>query len=92
MDKLDPPTEKALNDIQDTELTPLEEALFQSWAAANQIEKPDRADDPTDYRGIYKATNAKVLPFGQLKQITKKINAEEMLKRVLAQRGDERGW
>lgn len=84
--KLDSPTEHALNKLQNTELSPMEEALFKSWAAANQIKKPDSADDPTDYRGIWKETGGRVLPYGQLQQFANRTKNEQTLVKALSER------
>lgn len=77
------PGENALHQLQDTQLSPMEEALFRSWTKANQIDKPDNVDDPIDYRGIYRLTGGKVLPFGQLKQITKRVADQQRVKKEL---------
>lgn len=84
--KLDGPAEHALNRIQDTELTPMEEVLFKSWATANGIKKPDNADDPMDYRGLWKSTGGKILPQGQLERIVSRKNAETTLVKTLTDR------
>lgn len=84
--KLDSPTENAISTIQDTELTPMEEVLFKSWTKANQIAKPDAADDHMDYRGVWKETGGAILPFGQANRIAKRTNAETTIKRTLTDR------
>lgn len=84
--KLDGPSETALHRLQDTELSPMEEALFKAWTKANGIRKPDNADDPMDYRGIWKETGGQVLPWNQLERIATKRNAESRLTQTLADR------
>lgn len=84
--KLDNPAEHALDRLQDTELSPMEEVLFKSWTKANGIAKPDNVDDTTDYRGIWKHTGGHVLPHGQLKQISSRRNAENVLEKTLTDR------
>ena len=76
----------AISKLQDTQLTPMEEALFQAWTKANQIKKPDAPNDRVDYRGIYRATGGAILPNGQLKEIADKTNAESELQTLLQQR------
>lgn len=44
--------------------------MFDSWANANQLEDHDSDDNEFDYRGLYKSTDGKVLPPGQLKNMT----------------------
>lgn len=79
--KLDGQADRALNRIQDTKLTPMEEVLFKSWTKANDIKKPDNVDDTLDYRGLWKETNGAVLPWGSLKDLSSRTNAEQQLKR-----------
>lgn len=83
---LDSKSEAMLSQLQDTDLDPMEEALFKSWTKANQIEKPDSPDDRVDYRGIYKMTGGTVLPTGQLKRYAEQTNAETKLEQVLRQK------
>jgi len=84
--KLDNRAENALSDLQDTLLSPMEEALFQSWAKANQITKPDNPEDHVDYRGVYKEVGGQVLPRGAMPRIAKTVNSEKTLMRVLQER------
>lgn len=84
--KLDSPAENALDRLQDTDLSPMEEVLFKAWTKANGIEKPDNVDDTTDYRGLWKHTGGKILPWGQLKQLTSRKNAESRLQKTLTDR------
>lgn len=83
---LDSLSENAFSQMQDTALSPMEEALFKSWATANQIEKPDKPGDNMDYRGVYKNTGGKILPPGQLKQLADTTNNQQTLMRVLQDR------
>lgn len=58
-----------------TQLSPLEETLFQTWARAHRI---DNHDDPTnsfDHRGVYKRTNGLVHPPGHINQLADEHNA-----------------
>jgi hypothetical protein len=86
MIKLDNRAENALSDLQDTKLSPMEEVLFKTWATANQISKPDNPEDHVDYRGIYKLTNGKILPRGELARRAKTENSHRTLTRVLQDR------
>ncbi len=80
---LDSQAQDALSHLQDTSLTPMEEALFNAWAKANKIQKPDNPQDHVDYRGIYKETGGKILPNGQLDRFAKKLNSEDKLRDIL---------
>lgn len=84
--KLDGAADSALNHLQDTTLTPMEEALFQAWTKANKIDKPDAPDKTVDYRGIYQQTRGAILPYGELKRMTDKADSETKLQRVLQER------
>lgn len=64
----DPAISEAVHRLNRTQLSPLEEVMFQSWANANQVEDADSHENGLDMRGIYKQTGGKVLPPGQLKQ------------------------
>ena len=83
---LPPNAETALNRIQDTKLNPMEEALFNGWLKANQIQDPDAPEDVIDYRGIYKATGGAVLPGGELARQTQHMNDEKTIERALQER------
>jgi hypothetical protein len=83
---LDAKADAALSRLQDTTLSPMEEALFKAWTKANQIQKPDAPDDTVDYRGIYKESGGTILPNGQLKQFASKINVEDKLRNILHDR------
>ena len=84
--QISPQVEDTLQKMQDTKLDPLEEALFQGWAKANQIEDPDADGDIVDYRGIWKQSNGLVLPRGELKQMAEDQNQMHTLQRELQQR------
>lgn len=84
--QISPQAEQSLQRLQDTELTPLEEALFQAWTKANQIENPDDPKDITDYRGIWRGVNGLVLPRGEVKKMAEDQNNTHNLQRELQQR------
>ena len=84
--KLDGNASKAVSDLQNTKLPPLEEILFTSWAKANQVKNPDEEAGEVDLRGIYQSTGGKVLPFGELKRIVRSVNNEKTLEGVLRDR------
>lgn len=71
----DPAVEQAIQRLSRTELTPLEEVIFQSWAQANQLDDVDNPENQTDFRAIYKETGGKVMPPGQLKNESDKESA-----------------
>ncbi len=79
-----------LGRLQDTRLSPMEEALFKSWAKANKIEKPDAPDDLNDYRGIYKQTGGLILPNGELSRIAQQTDAKSKLEDILYKQMDQR--
>jgi hypothetical protein len=83
---MDGKADSMLSRLQDTDLDPMEEALFQSWTKANQIDKPDEPGDEIDYRGIWKTTGGAVLPHGQLKRFSEQVNDENKLERILHQK------
>jgi hypothetical protein len=88
--KLTGAAESAMSNLQNTELPPMEEALFQAWAKANQIKKTDLPDDVVDYRGIYKGTGGHILPHGELPRMAKLANDQYKLERVLHERMQDR--
>lgn len=92
MDKLNisPKAEQSLQRLQDVTLSPMEEALFQAWTKANQIDKPNDPTDSVDYRGIWKATNGQVLPRGELKVMAEMQNHSQTLEKALQERMMER--
>jgi hypothetical protein len=83
---ISPKAEDALQKLQDTKLSPMEEALFQSRTKANQIKDPDAVGDVVDYRGIWKSTGGLVLPYGELKKKAEEMNSSHTLERELQQR------
>jgi hypothetical protein len=83
---LSPKAEAALHRLQDTKLTPMEEALFQGWTKANKIEDPDNPEDVIDYRGIWKSTNGLVVPGGELARSAEMKNNMITLEKELQQR------
>lgn len=84
--KLTQPAETALSKVQNTTLSPMEEALFQAWSHANGIEKPDAPDQNVDLRGVYKGTQGLILPNNQLAQVVEKANASAKLQEILQDR------
>lgn len=58
-----------------TQLSPLEETLFQSWARAHRIENHDDPSNSFDHRGVYKRTNGLIHPPGHLNQLADEHNA-----------------
>lgn len=66
-----------------TQLSPLEEALFQSWARAHRIDNQDDPNNKFDHRGVYKRTNGLIHPPGHINQMAAEHNA--------AQEGQEGG-
>lgn len=48
--------------VRMTDLNPLEEVLFKSWATAHGIEDHDKPENPFDYRGLYKSTRGQMHP------------------------------
>lgn len=77
------PAEDNLSKVQNTQLDPMEEALFQAWTHANGIEKPDAVGNLVDYRGIFKGSNGMILPNGELARIGAQSNAQSHLEQVL---------
>ena len=84
--KLTQPAETALSKVQNTVLSPMEEALFQAWTHANGIDKPDAPDQNVDLRGLYKNSQGMILPNSQLKQVVDKANATSKLQEILQDR------
>lgn len=58
-----------------TQLSPLEEALFQSWARAHRVEDHNDPDNQFDYRGTYKETNGQIHPPGLINKMAADHNA-----------------
>ena len=83
MNKPDPAVKQAIAKLQQTQLSPLEEQLFVGWMAANGMdaEKMGNSDSPIDFRHIYKESNGKVMPTGQLqKQVEKQSAIDTIMK------------
>lgn len=76
----DPAVEEAINKLTQTQLSPLEEVMYNSWANANQLDTKN--EQPFDYRKLYQATGGKVFAPGELKGLTDKLNAVETLMRA----------
>lgn len=49
-----------------SQLDPLKEVLFKSWAMAQGIQDPDAPDNHADLRGMYNKTNGQIHPPGTL--------------------------
>lgn len=45
-----------------TQLSPLEEVLFQTWARAHGVDNHDDPNNQFDHRGLYKQTNGMIMP------------------------------
>jgi hypothetical protein len=82
--------DNAISKLQNTQLNPMEEALFQAWAKANQIKKPDQPKDVVDYRGIYKMGGGQILPNGDLKRFAERVNDQHQLEQALRERIEAR--
>lgn len=66
--QIDPNVDEAIHRLNQTELSPLEEAMFQSWSGANDVQDYGGPHNGMDFRGIYKQTGGKMFPPGILKQ------------------------
>jgi hypothetical protein len=78
----DPDVTDALETLNRTELTPLEEQLFKGWMIANgmgEAESESKGTPGIDFRKIYQKTSGKVLPTGQLQKEVEKTSAIETL-------------
>ena len=77
----DPEVQTAIQRLTRIELSPLEEAMFQSWATANQLEEFVEPQDGSgvDIRELYQQSGGKVMPPGQLKSQIEKESAMECL-------------
>ena len=62
-------TEHAIHRLTRTQLSPLEEALFQSWAKAHNLADTDGKSDKFDYRAVYKQSGGQVMPPDNLKKM-----------------------
>lgn len=58
-----------------TQLDPLSEVLFQSWARAHGIDNHDDPNNRFDHRGLYQQSNGKILPPKFLQDMTAQHNA-----------------
>jgi hypothetical protein len=59
--------EQAMKRLTQTQLSPLEEALFQGWMKAHDMEGADESD--FDFRKLYQETGGKVMPPSEMKQM-----------------------
>lgn len=86
----DPAVFDAIGRLNRSELSPLEETMFQAWAQANQIDDPDGQDGAgMDLRQTYTQTGGRVLPPGELKKAHEKSSA---IKTIMdAQKAHENG-
>lgn len=76
----DPSILEAIKRLTQTQLSPLEEQLFQGWLAANGMEDPEDPNHPIDLRGAYQESQGKVLPPGQLqKQLEQKADIDAIM-------------
>lgn len=57
-----------------TKLSPMEEALFQSWARAHRVDDHNDLGNQFDYRGVYKQSNGTILPNGILNNMAMSHN------------------
>lgn len=57
-----------------TQLSPLEEHLFQAWAKANQVENHDDPNNQYDHRAEYKRGNGMIHPPGLLNKVSSAHN------------------
>lgn len=58
-----------------TQLSPLEETLFKTWARAHGVAEPDHPENFFDYRGLYKQSNGLIHPNGMVPQMAAAHNA-----------------
>jgi hypothetical protein len=73
----DPAVMQAIQRLVQTQLSPLEEVIFNSWMQANQLEEDPSM--PFDYRGLYQQTGGKVFAPGELSQQVAHQNAIQTL-------------
>ena len=77
----DPAIEEAIHRLSRTELSPLEETMFQAWSTANQVEDGDSPENSLDLRKVYQQTGGKVLPPNQLKRhVEKSTDIQTLMK------------
>jgi hypothetical protein len=74
----DPEVQEAIGRLHQTQLSPLEEVMFNSWASANGID-PEKHDSQFDLRDVYKQTGGQVMPPGQLKDAAQKASDMQTL-------------
>lgn len=58
-----------------TQLNPLEETLFKTWARAHGIDNHDDPSNSFDHRGVFKRTNGMIHPPGHLNRLADEHNA-----------------
>lgn len=58
-----------------TTLSPLEEALFQSWSKANGVQNHDDPENQFDHRGLYKRSSGLVQPPGVVNNLAQTHNS-----------------
>jgi len=75
----DPDILNAINRLKQTELSPLEEVIYNSWAQANGLEEGGEGTEGFDFRDLFMQTGGKVFPPGQLKGMAEKQAAMQML-------------
>lgn len=75
----DPAIGEAIHTLNRSELSPLEETMFQAWATANQLEDTDSPENTMDFRQVYQQTGGKVMPPGELKRKAEKMSAIQTL-------------
>lgn len=78
----DPAVLGAIQRLQRTELSPLEEVMFKAWAQANQIDDPDSPDNTFDFRKAYQDMDGKVMPPGEVAGMAEKESALQILMRA----------
>lgn len=58
-----------------TQLSPLHEILFQTWAKAHRIDNHDDPSNSFDHRGVFQRTNGLIHPPGHINQLAAEHNA-----------------
>lgn len=76
--KPDPAVQQAIQKLQQADLSPLEEQLFNGWMAANGMDVK-AMDDTINYRQAYKDSEGKVMPPGQMQKQLEKESAIQVL-------------
>lgn len=73
-----------------TQLTPLEEHLFQAWAKANRVDNHDDPNNSFDHRAVYKQGNGMIHEPGLVDKMGKAHNDHvERLKESEKNKGDD---